>query len=89
MGPERSGSAMQGARRWENVSGAQAEQAQSSKTDPTNLPGATLVPLGSARIYFLRALLPVGTSGDIAPCPSDSLNVFNGTSRLKESGDSV
>lgn len=42
-------------------------------------------PLGSARIYFLWASPPAGTSGDTVLRPSDSLNVFNGTSRSKES----
>lgn len=42
-------------------------------------------PLGSTRISFLRASPPPGTSGDIMPRPSDSLNVFNGASRPKES----
>ena len=42
-------------------------------------------PLGSTRIYFLQASPPPGTSGDNVPRPSDSLNVFNGTSRPKES----
>lgn len=46
-------------------------------------------PLGSIRIYFLWLSPPSGTSGDITPCPSDSLNVFNGMSRPKESRTSV